>query len=99
METVSDSILCVLPDEEHDRLIRLLKDGPPVVEKLTGRRPDRSVLWRQSVRGIAGVTLKTVSVGRCLMTTPRWLVEFWVAVDAARRKKRGKQVRPRRGRR
>jgi hypothetical protein len=79
------ALLSVLPESEHDRLIALLADGPAMYEKLSGRRPHRSLVWRHAKRGVAGVTLKTVSVGGTLMTTARWIVEHWEAVDAARR--------------
>ena len=83
------SLLSVLPENEHDRLFPLMAQGPAIVEKLTGRRPHRSLLWRHATKGIQGVRLKTVSVGRTLMTTPRWIVAHWAAVDRARR---GKEV-------
>lgn len=80
-----ESLLSPLPEAEHDKLFPLLADGPRIVERLTSRRPDRTVIWRHATKGVAGVKLKTVSVGRTLMTTPRWLVEFWSHVDKARR--------------
>ena len=81
------SLLSVLPESEHDRLFPLMAEGPVIVEKLAGRRPHRSLLWRHAMKGVVGVRLKTVSVGRTLMSTPRWLCEHWAAVDRARRGK------------
>ena len=93
-ERAVTSLLSVLPESEHDQLIPLLADGPAIYEKLTSRRPHRSLVWRHATKGVAGVKLKTVSVGRTLMTTARWIVEHWAAVDAARRApKRGGAVR------
>ncbi len=85
-QAAATSLLSALPEAEHDKLFPLLADGPKVVELLTGWRPHKTVLWRHARKGVAGVKLRTVSVGgRRVMCTPRWLVEFWAAVDAARR--------------
>ena len=78
-------LLSVLPETEHDRLFPLMAGAPAVYEKLTGRRPHRSLVWRHATQGVAGVKLRTVSVGGTLMTTPRWIVQHWADVDAARR--------------
>ena len=78
------TLLSVLPESEHDYLIPLMAGAPAVYERFTGRRPHRSLVWRHATKGVAGVKLKTVSVGRTLMTTPRWIVEHWAAVAEAR---------------
>ncbi len=88
---MSSTLLSVLPESERDQLIPLLADGPAFYEKLTGKRPHRSLVWRHATRGVRGVRLKTVSVGRTLMTTARWIVEHWEAVDAARHSPKGKR--------
>ncbi len=84
-------LLSVLPENEHDKLFPLMAQAPALYEKLSGRRPHRSLVWRHATKGVEGVTLRTVSVGRCLMTTARWIVEHWAAVDAARRKPKAKK--------
>ena len=84
-ERAVTSLLSVLPESEHDRLIPLMADAPAIYEKLTSRRPHRSLVWRHATKGVGGIKLKTVSVGRTRMTTPRWIVKHWEAVDAARR--------------
>lgn len=61
-----------------------LQRGTTVVEELTGLSPGRSALHRWRAEGIAGVKLQTVTVGRVQMTTRRWLIEWFAAVDAAR---------------
>ena len=86
MSAVATDLLSVLPESEHDRLFPLMADGAAVYAKLTGRRPHRSLLWRHAIKGIAGVKLRTVRVGRTFMSTPRWVVEHWTAVDAAARR-------------
>jgi len=78
------TLLNVLPLDQHDRLFPLMAEGPVLYEKMSGRRPDKSLVWRHATKGVHGVKLKTVSVGRTRMTTPRWIVEHWAAVEAAR---------------
>ena len=85
--TVASTLLSVLSESERDRLFKVLAEGPSFYEKLSGNRPHRSMLWRHARKGVAGQFLRTVSVGGTLMTTPRWVVEFWAAIDAARRGK------------
>ena len=83
--TVVADLLSALPADEHDKLFRLMAEAPALYEKLTGRRPHKSLVWRHTKKGVQGVKLKTVSVGGTLMTTPRWIVQHWVDVDTARR--------------
>ncbi len=71
--------------KDPDRLFPLMAEGPKVTEKLSGKRFHKSVLFRHARKGVYGVKLKTVSVGRTLMTTPRWLLIFWDAIAKARR--------------
>lgn len=90
----ADALLLALPEADRDRLWPLLSDGPAVMERLTGRRPHRSLLLRHARRGVLGVTLRTVCVGRTQMSCARWLVEHWLAVDAARRAAREVSAAP-----
>ena len=85
MRQAPDDLLSALPEEERDRLFPVLAKGPSIYERLSGRRPHRSMPWRHARKGVAGQFLRTVSVGRTLMSTPRWVVQFWADVDEARR--------------
>ena len=78
------AILTNLPPEEHDRPFRLLEEGPAVEERLTGRRPHLSKLYRHWRDGVYGRRLYAVSNGGTLLCTARWMAEHWVAVAAAR---------------
>lgn len=79
------SPLASLPAEIRGRLFPLLKDGPHVVEQLTGKRPHRLTVLRWAVAGASGIRLRTVSVGRARFTTREWLLLFWQQLDEARR--------------
>jgi len=61
-----------------------MDDGPAIVDELTNHRPHKSALNRWEKKGIAGVRLKCVVVGRCRYTTRRMLIEYWAAVAVAR---------------
>jgi len=43
-------------------------------------------LWRWSRRGVCGVRLRTEQIGRTIVTTRKWLREFGLALDAAKRR-------------
>ena len=92
-----EALLAVLPKIEHDKLFPLMAGAPAVYEKLTDRRPHRSLVWRHATKGVSGVKLRTVSVGGTLMTTARWVIEHWAAIDAERRKPTAKQRRKGKG--
>ena len=81
-----DSLLAALDAESRDQLFPLI-DAAPVVEQLTGQAARRSALHRWSYKGVAGVRLQTVTVGRVQHTTRRWLIEWFAAVAEARRKR------------
>ena len=68
---------------EESKLFPLAAEGPRVVQELTGRRPNQSTVLRWAARGVAGVRLNSVFVGRCRMTTKHWLMEFWKAIAEA----------------
>jgi len=78
-------LLSVVPEDKRDQLFKLLEDGPMVVEELTGEPTHRSKLHRMEAKGSHGVRLQTVTVGRSRFSTRRWLLEFFAAVDVARR--------------
>lgn len=81
----SASPLAAVPAESRTRLFPLLRLGPTVVEELCGKRPHKLTLLRWAVAGSHGVKLRTTSVGRARYSSRAWLVEFWNAVDEARR--------------
>ena len=85
-----ESILSAIPSNERDRLQRLLRDGPALVERLTGERPHRAYLWRHYRDGIYGVRLAAVATGRKLLVSARMVAEHMVDVAAARRKAEAK---------
>lgn len=58
--------------------------------KLLPGRPHASTLYRWAGRGSTGVRLRCVSAGHKRCTTHRWLKEFLVSVDEARRAKAGR---------
>lgn len=77
-------LVASLSEDKRDQLFALL-DGTAVVEELTGKRPHNTALHRWAKRGIAGVCLQTITVGRRRFTTRRWLLDWFAAVDGARR--------------
>lgn len=93
---VVSAILANVPAEEHDRLFKLLDEGPRIVESLSGRRPHKSALHRMEHDGSLGIRLQTVTIAGCRMSTARWLATYWVAVDAARRAMVDAKQKPRR---
>lgn len=56
-----------------------LSEAAKRVSKLTGKRPNVSVLWRWARNGVLGVRLQVWRVGRHLMTTDAALLEFFEA--------------------
>jgi hypothetical protein len=71
-------LLSRFPEDEHFRLVPLLKVGPTLVERLTGVRPHRSKLHRQATKGHRGIVLRCASDGGTRLTCAAWLVEFLV---------------------
>ena len=70
---------------DHDALFPLRVQGPTLYERLFGKRPHRSMLYRLAQVGRYGVKLVTVEDGSGrLLTSIRWLCEWAVAVSAAR---------------
>jgi len=84
MNAVSD-MLRQFDEREHDALFPLRDRGPSLYERLFGKRPHRSMLYRLAQVGRYGVKLVTVEDGSGrLLTSIRWLCEWAVAVSAAR---------------
>jgi hypothetical protein len=81
----AEDLLSRVPDDLRDRPFPLLAHGSLVVEELTSRVAHRSALHHWARTGIAGTRLRTITVGRTRYATRRWLVEFFAAVDEARR--------------
>lgn len=65
-----------------------LDDLIPLVEaaKRSPGRPNVSTVYRWVQKGVHGVRLKVVSVGRTRFTTSQWLREFFESTEAARRR-------------
>jgi len=80
----TQDLLLSIPDALRDRLVSLDR-GPSVVDELTGDKPHKSAIYRWARDGLAGRQLRTVTVGKRRYTTRRWLLEWFCAVDAARR--------------
>ena len=80
----TESLLAAIAPDLLDKLVAVHKT-PPVIEELTGDRPHSSAPQRWAGRGLAGVLLQTVTAGRKRFTCRRWLIEFFAAVDEARR--------------
>ena len=78
------SLLAAVDPDLLDKLVAVHKT-PPVIEELIGDRPHSSAPQRWAGRGQAGVLLQTVTAGRKRFTCRRWLIEFFAAVDQARR--------------
>ena len=89
-------LLSAIPEDQRDKLFKMLKDGPAVLHELTGNRQHRSCLHRWESKGIAGVRLQTVTVGRTRFTSRRMLLNFFAETDAARRARKEPQPPPRR---
>lgn len=79
-----EQILSAIPTEEHDRLYRLVADGPALWERMTRDRPHKNKVLRLVKRGTCGVRLACASAGHALMVTPRWIAEFLVISGDAR---------------
>ena len=71
---------------EHDRLIPL-RNTPSYVQKFTGRRVHLSTVFRWRLRGIAGVTLETISIGGQTYTTVEAILAFFKESTAAKRRR------------
>ena len=93
------ALLESIPADRVDELFPLLREGPKVVDELTGDRPHKSTLLRHASTGVRGTKLETISRGRTMLSTRRWLIEFWAQVDAARRHdRRPSEPKPRKAR-
>lgn len=93
-ESTVAHLLAAIPEEKRDKLFKLMKDGPAAVEELTGHRPHKGALYRWAAKGVVGVNLETVSVGRTRFTSRRMLLTFFAETEAARRAKNEPQPAP-----
>lgn len=55
------------------------------LERRFGRRPNVATLWRWATRGIRGIRLSTIAMGRFRFTTERALERFITDVSAVER--------------
>ena len=69
-------------DSQNEELITMAEAA-----KLLPGRPSVVSLWRWRLRGIAGVKLRFVTVGRKPLTTREWLREFIIKSSEARQAK------------
>jgi Protein of unknown function (DUF1580) len=83
-DRTTQTLLAAVDPALIDQLVPVHK-APPVIDELTGDRPHASAPQRWASKGLVGVRLDTVTVGRRRLTTRRWLIEFFAAVDEARR--------------
>jgi len=84
MNDTVENLLSRFPEDEHDKPFPLLKEGPAQMERLFGKKKDRSTLYRHATKGIDGVVLESLSPGDEMFSTLRMLVEFPVKVTAAK---------------
>jgi hypothetical protein len=82
------SLLDAIDEADRDRLVALGR-AARIVEEMTSRTTRRGSVQRWAAQGIRGIRLRTVTVGRTRYTTRRWLLEFFVVVDAARMQRHG----------
>lgn len=68
---------------EHDTLISL-RQLPGFLQKKIGKRIHLSTVFRWRQRGIAGVRLETISIGRQTYTTLEAVITFFEKSTAAR---------------
>ena len=70
-----------MPEYEHVRMFSLTKDGPAIVEELTGKRPHKSALHRWATRKPIAPhlqCLKVPGIGR--VTCRAWLLNYFEAL-------------------
>jgi len=48
----------------------------PLLRSRLGVSPSPATVWRWTRRGVGGVTLRTVRVGKRLFSSERWVAEF-----------------------
>ena len=48
----------------------------PLLRTRLGVSPSPATVWRWTRRGVGGVTLRTVRVGKRLFSTEQWVAEF-----------------------
>lgn len=74
-------------DDRLDPLLTLSVAArlPWLPKRRRGAHPSPATLWRWANKGVAGVTLRTLTVGpRTLVTTERWLRRFFEDIAATR---------------
>ena len=88
------------PQPDLDELLTLAAAGRDLPPRRFGARPGPSTLWRWARRGLAAgdtrIKLRTTSVGGTTCTTPRWLCEFFDALEQARAAARAVAATPKR---
>lgn len=69
-------------DIEHEEVLTLT-EATKVMPRVNGRRPAVSTIWRWARKGLKGVRLEYVRVGRNIVTTRQALLRFFTALAEA----------------
>ena len=60
-----------------------LREARNELFRVTGRRPDKTTLYRWALRGVGGTKLETVRIGNRLLTSKQALTRFIAARSAS----------------
>ena len=72
-----------MPINAEQETLLSLTEAAKVLPKINGRKPAVSTLWRWCRRGLRGVHLEYLRVGRNIVTSPQALHRFFAALAAA----------------
>jgi hypothetical protein len=88
MDDYNNPIPIDLLDESPMTMLAAAKE----IARITGKKPNRSMIYRWSNRGIAGVRLPAISIGGERYTTREAIKRFLLAAEEARHSKTSKQT-------
>ena len=60
-----------------------LREARNELFRVTGRRPDKTTIYRWALRGVGGTKLETVRIGNRLLTSKQALTRFIAARSAS----------------
>lgn len=69
--TVKESVQRILTED-----VLTLQDARKVIGQLTGRRPDKTTMYRWCLRGVRGVKLEHVRLGGVIFTSRQAITRF-----------------------
>lgn len=69
--------------ERLDEQVMTLVEAAGWLERRFGRRPNVTTIWRWAIKGIRGVRLRTISLGRYRYTSERALEQFIAEISGA----------------